>query len=217
METTVCCQGADSEQVRRRWRQRYLRRKAMRLFIWCPWQEPIQECGKDNNLIGVDLWKERSEEVEKLKEREWEKREREQERAIVNTFSLELYYKWGQGNRVVAKGKLNWREWLERQEELLIHAVITSLLFHQSHLCRSLRAGLWRGALVLSPSIPQGGLRVGYRYRFLFFFFFNFFFKFVVNFVIHWNETALSLHVFPIPIPPPTSLSTRWSPLYRVK
>ena len=29
-----------------------------------------------------------------------------------------------------------------------------------------------------------------------------------MNFVIHCNETALSLHVFPIPIPPPTSLST---------
>ena len=34
-------------------------------------------------------------------------------------------------------------------------------------------------------------------------------FFFVVNFVIHWNETAMGLHVFPIPIPPPTSLSTR--------
>ena len=34
------------------------------------------------------------------------------------------------------------------------------------------------------------------------------FFFFLVNFVIHLNETALSLHVFPIPIPPPTSLST---------
>ena len=31
---------------------------------------------------------------------------------------------------------------------------------------------------------------------------------FVVNFVIHWNKTAMGLHVFPIPIPPPTSLST---------
>ena len=40
------------------------------------------------------------------------------------------------------------------------------------------------------------------------FFFFAFFFLFVVNFVIHWNETAMGLHVFPIPIPPPTSLST---------
>ena len=35
------------------------------------------------------------------------------------------------------------------------------------------------------------------------------FFFFVVNFVIHWNKTAMGLHVFPIPIPPPTSLSTR--------
>ena len=44
------------------------------------------------------------------------------------------------------------------------------------------------------------------------FFFFDlnyFFFLFVVNFVIHWNKTAMGLHVFPIPIPPPTSLSTR--------
>ena len=36
-----------------------------------------------------------------------------------------------------------------------------------------------------------------------------FFILFVVNFIIHWNETAMGLHVFPIPIPPPTSLSTR--------
>ena len=35
------------------------------------------------------------------------------------------------------------------------------------------------------------------------------FFFFVVNFVIHWNEKALGSHVFPIPIPPPTSLPTR--------
>ena len=39
-------------------------------------------------------------------------------------------------------------------------------------------------------------------------FIFFIFFLFVVNFVIHWNETAMGLHVFPIPIPPPTSLST---------
>ena len=37
----------------------------------------------------------------------------------------------------------------------------------------------------------------------------SFFFLFVVEFVIHWNETAMGLHVFPILIPPPTSLSTR--------
>ena len=34
-------------------------------------------------------------------------------------------------------------------------------------------------------------------------------FLFVVNFVIHWNEKALGSHVFPILIPPPTSLPTR--------
>ena len=37
----------------------------------------------------------------------------------------------------------------------------------------------------------------------------SFFFLFVVDFVIHWNETAMGLHVFPIPIPAPTSLPTR--------
>ena len=41
------------------------------------------------------------------------------------------------------------------------------------------------------------------------FIYFFFLFLFVVNFVIHWHETAMGLHVFPIPIPPPTSLSTR--------
>ena len=40
------------------------------------------------------------------------------------------------------------------------------------------------------------------------FFFFHFFFI-VLDFVIHWNESAMELHVFPIPISPPTSLSTR--------
>ena len=31
-----------------------------------------------------------------------------------------------------------------------------------------------------------------------------------MGFVIHWHESAIDLHVFPIPIPPPTSLSTRY-------
>ena len=41
-----------------------------------------------------------------------------------------------------------------------------------------------------------------------FIYFFIIIFLFVVDFVIHWNETAMGLHVFPIPIPPPTCLST---------
>ena len=39
-------------------------------------------------------------------------------------------------------------------------------------------------------------------------FFLFFFFFIVVGFVIHCHESAVGLHVFPIPIPPPTSLST---------
>ena len=38
---------------------------------------------------------------------------------------------------------------------------------------------------------------------------FIYLFFIVVDFVIHRNETAVGLHVFHIPIPPPTSLSTR--------
>ena len=52
-----------------------------------------------------------------------------------------------------------------------------------------------------------------FHFSFLFFFI-------VVGFVIHWNETAMGLHVFPIPIPPPTSLSARslWVfPVHRVR
>ena len=48
-----------------------------------------------------------------------------------------------------------------------------------------------------------------YDLSFFIFIFFIIFFLFVVDFVIHLNETAMGLHVFLIPIPPPTSLSTR--------
>ena len=47
------------------------------------------------------------------------------------------------------------------------------------------------------------------RLMHLIYLFYLFIFLFVVNFVIHWNEKALGSHVFPIPIPPPTSLPTR--------
>ena len=48
-----------------------------------------------------------------------------------------------------------------------------------------------------------------FYFFYLYVYFYYYYFLFVVNFVIHWNETAMGLHVFPIPIPPPTSLSTR--------
>ena len=58
-------------------------------------------------------------------------------------------------------------------------------------------------------------------YRFLFYFLISFclffhlfllvggqlFYNIIVVFAIHWHESAMDLHVFPIPIPPPTSLS----------
>ena len=55
-------------------------------------------------------------------------------------------------------------------------------------------------------------------FLFLLFLFFSFIFiswrqllySIVVGFVIHWHESAMELHVFPIPIPPPTSLTTRF-------
>ena len=61
-----------------------------------------------------------------------------------------------------------------------------------------------------SQDIDYGSLCLYSRALSIHSFFFKFFiFYIVVDFVIHWNETAMGLHVFPIPIPPPTSLSTR--------
>ena len=37
-----------------------------------------------------------------------------------------------------------------------------------------------------------------------------------VGFVTHWHESAMELHVFPIPIPPPTFLSTRFLCIFPV-
>ena len=60
------------------------------------------------------------------------------------------------------------------------------------------------------PPVRQcshSALRLRKLETFLFFIIIIIFFI-VVDFVIHWNETAMGLYVFPNPIPPPTSLST---------
>ena len=91
---------------------------------------------------------------------------------------------------------------------------------------RSQEKGKATHSSILAWRIPwtvqfMGSQRVRHDWA-TFFFFYSFFFNFyffiscrlitfsiVVGFVIHWHESAMDLHVFPILIPPPTSLSTR--------
>ena len=75
-------------------------------------------------------------------------------------------------------------------------------------------------AKVLQFQLQHQSFRWIFRTVFLFFLF-NFVFfpiyfyswrlitlQYCSGFFIHWHESAMDLHVFPIPIPPPTSLST---------
>ena len=63
-----------------------------------------------------------------------------------------------------------------------------------------------------NPGLPHCSriiYQLSYQKHVVLFYLLLFFFFIVVGFVIHWNESAMGLHVFPIPIPPPTSLPTR--------
>ena len=51
--------------------------------------------------------------------------------------------------------------------------------------------------VIISRSIHVAGMALFHSFLSFFFFFFI-----VVGFVIHWNESAMDLHVFPILIPP---------------
>ena len=59
----------------------------------------------------------------------------------------------------------------------------------------------WYSNLTYSTSAELCFALQYFFFKFVVFYFF-YFFLFVVDFVIHWNETAMGLHVFPIPIPP---------------
>ena len=64
--------------------------------------------------------------------------------------------------------------------------------------------------IALQQNFSVDGLwQILVKLLFIFLFVCFYFFFIIVGFVIHWNESAMDLHVFPIPIPPPTSLSTQ--------
>ena len=67
-----------------------------------------------------------------------------------------------------------------------------------------------RSSKQMTPNFPRcSSITVSERWLYSFFFFHLLLYNIVVVFVIHWHELAMDLHVFPIPIPPPTSHSTR--------
>ena len=92
------------------------------------------------------------------------------------------------------------QEYTEEQKQIFM-TQITIMVWEPSILESKVKWAL--GSIVMNKANGGDGIPVELL-QILFFFFFI-----VVDFVIHWNETAMGLHVFPIPIPPPTSLSTR--------
>ena len=87
----------------------------------------------------------------------------------------------------------------------------------------------WRrawGARCLRPpgSAPSKGINSSQEPFSFFLYFFHLFllvggsllYNIVVVFAIHWHESAMDLHVFPILIPPPTFLSTRFLRVFPV-
>ena len=78
----------------------------------------------------------------------------------------------------------------------------STYLYHSACVVCLLLVGYTSSLLSDVSSSRAGIVACSFLFLFLFLFFI------VVGFVIHWNESAMGLHVFPILIPPPTSLST---------
>ena len=102
-------------------------------------------------------------------------------------------------------------DWLDL---LAIQGTLKSLLQHHS----SKASILWHSAFFIvqlsHPYMSTGKTIALTRWTFVgkvmsLLFIYLFIYFICSGFCIHWNETAMGLHVFPIPIPPPTSLSTR--------
>ena len=62
----------------------------------------------------------------------------------------------------------------------------------------------------LNLLIQNGKLQDWFFFPFIFIIWRLITLQYCSGFVIHWHESAMDLHVFPIPIPPPTSFSTRF-------
>ena len=111
--------------------------------------------------------------------------------------NLQCLHSWGETGSVTVDGG----EKSKLASRGLICSYLNSSLAHHAQ---------WRSLLTLVPQFSLPMKWVGQERTTSFFFAGALvFFFFVVGFVIHWNESAMDIHVFPISIPPPTSLSTR--------
>ena len=94
-----------------------------------------------------------------------------------------------------------------------------SLWVFPVHQVRALVSCIQPGLFTIATKrIKYLGVYLPKEKRFILFYFFILFYllfggellcNIVVVFVIHWHESAMDIHVFPIPIRPPISLSTR--------
>ena len=103
-----------------------------------------------------------------------------------------------------------WKEfWTGSQTWMLAHILSTAMWADGSH-TKSLSLTCEMRTLAKSAAHNFFFFFLVFSgFYFILYFLFIYFYT-VVVFVIHWHESAMDLHVFPIPIHPPTSLSIRF-------